>query len=195
MGREPDAIYTTVANGRHGVMPALGAVLGEQGVNEVASYVVSLSGGKAPQDWVASGKQRFETICAGCHGVNATGNPILGAPNLADDVWLHGRDFDSIRATITNGRDNQMPAHLEMLGEAKVRLLAAYVMSLSAGSWSASTDVKQTQAAVEAETSAGSPAETERDEGTSAVQLNGDESARVLYDPNETPILLTGGGS
>ena len=129
-GSSPDVIYTTIATGRHGVMPALGTALGEQGVNEVASYVVSLSGGKAPDDWIAAGKQRFEMLCAACHGGDGRGNQVLGAPNLTDDVWLHGRDFASIRATITNGRNNQMPAHLEMLGDAKVKLLAAYVMSL-----------------------------------------------------------------
>jgi|ADGO01.1.fsa_nt_gi cytochrome c oxidase, cbb3-type, subunit III len=130
-GGDPETIYETIANGRHGIMPALGSVLGDTGVNEVASYVVSLSGGKAPEDWVAAGKRHFETLCVACHGIDGRGNPALGAPNLTDDVWLHGRDFDSIRATITNGRDNQMPAHLELLGEAKVKLLAAYVVSLS----------------------------------------------------------------
>lgn len=129
-GGAPDTIYATIASGRHGVMPALGTALGEKGVNEVASYVVSLSGGKAPEDWVSAGKERFETICVACHGVNGGGNALLGAPNLTDDVWLHGRDFASIQATITHGRDNQMPAHLEMLGDSKVKLLAAYVMSL-----------------------------------------------------------------
>jgi mono/diheme cytochrome c family protein len=46
---------------------------------------------------------------------------------------LHGGDFETIRATITNGRDNQMPAHATALGDSKVRLLAAYVLSLSNG--------------------------------------------------------------
>jgi len=130
-GGDEQTVYTSIAQGRHGVMPALGSVLGPTGVNEVASYVVSLSGREAPADWVAAGRERFATLCAACHGPDAKGNPALGAPNLTDDVWLHGGDFDSIRATITNGRDNQMPAHAELLGETKVRLLAAYVLSLS----------------------------------------------------------------
>ena len=129
-GGTPETIQASIASGRHGVMPALGTALGQNGVNEVASYVVSLSGGKAPADWVAAGKQRFEMLCTACHGADGRGNQILGAPNLTDEVWLHGRDFASIQATITNGRNNQMPAHLEMLGDAKVKLLAAYVMSL-----------------------------------------------------------------
>jgi cytochrome c oxidase cbb3-type subunit III len=128
-GDGEDAIDQTIAHGRTGAMPALGTVLGAQGVNEVAAYVVNLSGVAAPADWVAGGKSRFETICAGCHGIDGKGNQLLGAPNLTDSAWLHGGDFDTVRATITNGRNNQMPAHLDMLGEAKVRLLAAYVLS------------------------------------------------------------------
>ena len=46
-------------------------------------------------------------------------------------IWLYGGSVNDIRETITNGRTNQMPAHLERLGETKVRLLAAYVLSLS----------------------------------------------------------------
>jgi cytochrome c oxidase cbb3-type subunit III len=129
-GGEEDRLLETIAQGRHGVMPPLGSVLGDQGVNEVASYVVSMSGGKAPADWVAAGQQRFAMLCVGCHGVDAKGNATLGVPNLADDIWLHGGDFDTVRATITNGRDNQMPAHQDLLGDTKVKLLAAYVLSL-----------------------------------------------------------------
>lgn len=131
-GGEGQAIYESIAQGRQGMMPALGAALGEAGVNEVASYVVSLGGSQAPADWIAAGKERFATMCAACHGADAKGNPVLGAPNLTDSTWLHGGDFASIRATIANGRDSQMPAHATTLGESKVRLLAAYVLSLSA---------------------------------------------------------------
>lgn len=131
-GGEEQTVYETIANGRHGVMPALGPVLGDTGVDEVASYVLSLSGHEAPADWIAAGKERFATICTACHGADARGNPLLGAPNLTDGTWLHGGDFDSVRATIANGRDNQMPAHTAALGESRVRLLAAYVLSLSA---------------------------------------------------------------
>jgi cytochrome c oxidase cbb3-type subunit 3 len=130
-GGAEDAVYQTIADGRIGAMPPLGDVLGSKGVNEVAAYVVSLSGKSAPPDWVSAGKTRFDTICAGCHGADGKGNQMLGAPNLTDDSWLHGGDFETVRATIAKGRNNQMPAHLEMLGEAKVRLLAAYVLSLS----------------------------------------------------------------
>ena len=69
--------------------------------------------------------------CIGCHGVNAEGNPILGAPNLRDADWLHGSSREDIRDTINNGRVNQMPAHLDLIGEDRVRMVVAYVLSLS----------------------------------------------------------------
>ena len=87
---------------------------------------------QAPADWVATGKERFATMCAGCHGADAKGNAAVGAPNLTDGIWLHGGDFDTVRATIANGRDSRMPPHEMTLGDSKVRLLAAYVLSLSA---------------------------------------------------------------
>lgn len=130
-GGDEHTVYESIANGRHGIMPALGGALGTDGVNEVASYVVSLGGRKAPEDWVSAGRTRFETLCAACHGADAKGNAVLGAPNLTDGTWLHGGDFETIRATIANGRDSQMPAHREMLGESKIRLLAAYVLHMS----------------------------------------------------------------
>jgi len=130
-GDDEEQLLATISEGRHGVMPALGSALGNDGVNEVASYVVSLSGGKAPSDWVNAGEARFQMLCVACHGANAKGNPLMGAPDLTDKVWLHGGGFDNIHATVTNGRDNEMPAHRELLGDLKVKLLAAYVLSLS----------------------------------------------------------------
>lgn len=153
-GGQPETIYQTIAQGRMGAMPALGDVLGAEGVNEVAAYVVSLNGGKAPADWVAAGKSRFETLCVACHGPDAKGNALLGAPNLTDAVWLHGGDFESIRATVTKGRNNQMPAHLEMLGEAKVKMLAAYVLSLGGASSQAAQPAPAETPSVEAAVSA-----------------------------------------
>jgi cytochrome c oxidase, cbb3-type, subunit III len=199
-GGDPDTIYQTIAYGRRGIMPALGSVLGERGVNEVASYVVSLSGGKAPEDWVAAGKQHFETLCVACHGPDGRGNQALGAPNLTDDVWLYGRDFDTIRATIMNGRDNQMPAHLELLGEARVKLLAAYVLSLSGGPKKNANPQDQNvpadveQSAVSGATST-APAERESDDAQhpAAADSDGQHAAPSLAfnpqpsDPSPEP--------
>ena len=54
----------------------------------------------------------------------------VGAPNLTDKVWLYGSSEQTIIETITNGRQNKMPAWKEFLGEGKVHVLAAYVLSL-----------------------------------------------------------------
>ena len=131
-GHDPDAIVATIGGGRPGVMPPWGAVLGADGVEAVANYVYSLSGRPAPEPTrVAAGKEKFDTVCAACHGPDGKGNPALGAPNLTDEYWLYGGSLAAIKETVTNGRSNKMPAHLELLGEQKVKLLAGYVYSLS----------------------------------------------------------------
>ena len=135
-GGAPDTVYQTVSLGRDGVMPAWGTVLGAAGVEQVEAYVLGLSGRDlgehaASAKLAAAGRTTFETLCSACHGPDGKGNPLLGAPNLTDSVWLHGGSVADIRETITNGRTNHMPAQLERLGATKVRLLAAYVLSVS----------------------------------------------------------------
>jgi cytochrome c oxidase cbb3-type subunit 3 len=73
----------------------------------------------------------FQAICGVCHGADGTGNPALGAPNLADGTWLYGGSIETIRETILNGRNGVMPAHGDLLGENRSKILAAYVASLS----------------------------------------------------------------
>lgn len=128
-GGTPDAIVQTITHGREGIMPALGAALGPQGVEEVTAYALSLSGRKQAADKVEAGRVRF-VLCAACHGADGTGNQAVGAPNLTDDVWLYGGTEAAVHKSIADGRHGQMPAH-EWLGADKVRLLAAYVYSLS----------------------------------------------------------------
>lgn len=130
-GGEADTIKTTISNGRGGVMPAWGPVLGEQGVKDVTQYVLSLSGGKHDAKLAAAGKEKFATFCASCHMPDGKGMQALGAPNLTDKIWLYGGSEATIGETIAKGRNGNMPAQLEKLGEAKVHLLAAYVYGLS----------------------------------------------------------------
>lgn len=132
-GGDPEAIKTTIAGGRNGIMPALGPVLGEDGTKDVANYVRSLSGLSADPIRVANGKEKFAANCVACHGPEGKGNPQLGAPNLTDKVWLYGSSEATIVETITKGRNNVMPAHKNLLGDAKVHILAGYVYGLSNG--------------------------------------------------------------
>jgi cytochrome c oxidase cbb3-type subunit 3 len=128
-GGEPQNIIDTITHGRQGMMPPLGAALGAQGVDELVAYVLSLGGREAPADKVEAGKARF-VLCAACHGADGRGNQTIGAPNLTDDIWLYGGSSAAIRQTIMDGRHGQMPTH-QWLGDDKIRLLAAYVYSLS----------------------------------------------------------------
>jgi cytochrome c oxidase cbb3-type subunit 3 len=130
-GGDFDTIRKTITEGRVGVMPPMAAAVGSgDDVRSVAHYVLSLSG--SPHDAIAAarGQPKF-AACAACHGVGGKGNPVLGAPNLTDDVWLHGWGADAIVRMVNEGKTNRMPAHGERLSPEQVRVLAAYVMSLS----------------------------------------------------------------
>lgn len=130
-GGEPDTILASIRDGRTGVMPALGeAIGGDPGVKAMTQYVRSLSGMPHDAKLAAEAQPKF-ALCAACHGTEGKGNPALGAPNLTDKIWLHGSSEEKIAETIKLGRQNRMPAQGEFLGEAKVRVLAAYVYSLS----------------------------------------------------------------
>jgi cytochrome c oxidase cbb3-type subunit 3 len=130
-GGEPQAVLTTIMEGRNGVMPPMGAAVGgPEGVKEVANYVLSLSGSTHDAKLAEAGKAKF-AACAACHGPEAKGNPALGAPNLTDKIWLHGGSLAAISEQIDKGRSNVMPAHKDFLGPERARILAAYVWGLS----------------------------------------------------------------
>lgn len=132
-GGEPEQIKETISNGRMGVMPSH-AQLGGDTIKDLANFVRSLSGLPNDATRAAKGKETFTSAgCVGCHGPEAKGTQAIGAPNLTDKVWLYGSSEATITETITKGRQNQMPAWKEFLGEAKVHLLSAYVLSLSQG--------------------------------------------------------------
>jgi cytochrome c oxidase cbb3-type subunit 3 len=80
-----------------------------QGARQLAKFhdrdLLSLS-----QDPAARlvGRKIFLNNCAGCHGADARG--ALGFPNLSDNDWLYGGTPDAILASVTHGRNGQMPA-------------------------------------------------------------------------------------
>ena len=132
-GGDPETVKTTITGGRQGVMPPMGAAVGSADeVENLANYVLSLSGSGHDATRAALGKPKFTAAgCTACHGDEARGNPALGAPNLTDKTWLYGGGIATIIEGINKGRSNQMPAFGEMLGAGKVHLLAAYVWGLS----------------------------------------------------------------
>lgn len=135
-GGDPERIRKSITDGRNGIMPAFGEVLGDEGVRNVAAYVRSLSG--LPADGIRAqvGKRVFVQNCAACHGADAKGNQDIGAPNLTDRVWLYGSNEATITETIAKGRGQassitRMPAHRDRLDEGKIKVLTAYVWGLS----------------------------------------------------------------
>jgi cytochrome c oxidase cbb3-type subunit 3 len=131
-GGEPEAIRASILEGRNGMMPPMGAALGgEEDARDVMHYVFRLSGRAFDGIRASRGKARFDTICAACHTEKGTGNPQLGAPNIIDDIWLHGASDAAILESIVKGRKGVMPAHKGILDEGKVHLLTAYVYGLS----------------------------------------------------------------
>lgn len=140
-GGDPDTVLATITDGRGGVMPPWGTVLGEAGVENVANYVLSLAGRKHDAAKADAGKAQF-TMCVACHGADGKGSTTVGAPNLTDDIWLYGGDLASIEATIRNGRMGQMPAWGKVLGADRVRLVAAWVLAQSKNANTADASVK-----------------------------------------------------
>jgi cytochrome c oxidase cbb3-type subunit 3 len=130
-GGDPETIQTTILHGRNGMMPPMAAALGtDTDVENVAQYVLSLSGATSDPIKAVFGKAKFGA-CAACHGADAHGNQAMGSPNLTDKIWLFGGSAATIMETIRKGRTSTMPAFQDFLGDAKVHVLAAYVWSLS----------------------------------------------------------------
>jgi len=126
-----EKIEETVTLGRTGVMPPMAAAVGSAAdVKDVANYVLSLSGDPHNSIAASSGRKKF-VACAACHGPEGKGNPALGAPNLADKVWLHGWGEDAIADIVNHGKTSVMPGQAGRLTPEQIHLLAGYVWSLS----------------------------------------------------------------
>lgn len=130
-GGDPRNIEISVVNGRAGMMPPMAGAMSEQALDDVVEYVRSLSGLSHDEAMSTRGASQFTSSCAACHGSDGRGNQFIGAPNLTDDIWLYGSGAAEIRAGIVNGRQNRMPAHDDLLGVERARIVAAYVYSLS----------------------------------------------------------------
>jgi cytochrome c oxidase cbb3-type subunit 3 len=140
--------YAADANTRVSQMPVFGpdpanggqAQLTPAQIEDVANFVVTLSGGK-PDDPAAAdrGKQVFADNCASCHGDAGQGNKDVGAPNLSDAIWLYSKDggVAAIAAQVTKPRQGVMPAWTGKLDPVRIKELAVYVHTLGGGEQSA----------------------------------------------------------
>ncbi len=128
-GSDFAAIESSIANGRNGIMPPLaGAFPKDSQLQNMIDYVQTLAD---TPDTSSSAHTQYQALCGACHGPAGEGVQALGAPRLNDDIWLYGSTDSAIRRSITEGRNGVMPAHNKLLGDDRIRLLAAYVSSLS----------------------------------------------------------------
>lgn len=143
-GGTADAIYTTLKHGirytldgdtRDSQMPAFGAdgLLEPAQIDQVANYVVTLSGGQADPAKAEAGAAIFAEQCVSCHGENGKGVRDFGGPNLTDGIWLYGGSLEQITAQIQKPRHGVMPGWSARLDDATIKQLAVYVHSLGGG--------------------------------------------------------------
>ena len=148
-GGTPENIINTITNGHTGAMPAGGALIAvapgqapsaedQQKLEDVSNYILALDGYEHDQALAEKGKELYSTSCVACHGPDGKGNPVIGGINLADQIWLYAEDSEDpaalktfIQNQIQHPRNNVMPAWKDILGEAKIKVVAAYVYSLS----------------------------------------------------------------
>jgi len=116
-------------------MPAFGrmGLLNATQVNDVAEFVLSLSGPTGDEAAAQQGAKIFADNCAPCHGKGGKGNQALGAPDLTDELWLYGGEKTTIAETIINSRNGVMPAWAGRLDPETIKELAIYVHSLGGG--------------------------------------------------------------
>ncbi len=86
----------------------------------------------------SAGAAVFRNNCSQCHGSGAAG--FTGYPNLLDDDWLWGGDFDNIEYTIRHGIRNEedwdarysvMTAYDEIFTDEEVDATVQYVRQIS----------------------------------------------------------------
>ncbi len=148
-------IEETITKGRRGNMTAGKLTMNPQEIEDVAKYTLSLSNNYTPDDATSRGEELFfgKGACFTCHvdftkdPRKAQGNPLLGAPNLTDQIWeivdINSKETpeEKVAAIIPQIRDGVdpattnrvMPAWESRLTPEQIRALAVYVHQLGGG--------------------------------------------------------------
>lgn len=126
-----DNVVTAIRQGRRAAMPPWQAALGDAGIADVTQFVLRLAGREHDAAAAGRGESAYRMYCVACHGPEGKGNPMLGSPNLTNDVWLYGGSPEQIAYTLRHGRNGNMPAFDDVLSDAQIRVLAGYVTALS----------------------------------------------------------------
>ena len=161
-GGDPEAIRNTIIKGRNGLMPPWVEMLGDDGVDTMSNYVLSLSNLEHDAAKALDAAPMFQAICSSCHGADGKGSAAMGidsigAPDLTADTWLYQQSgesvYDSVSYTIRHGRNGLMPAQARYLDYGvqipanidalsaqekatlmpKLHLVTAYIYSLNQG--------------------------------------------------------------
>ncbi|MBB5576552.1 MULTISPECIES: cytochrome-c oxidase, cbb3-type subunit III [Rhizobium] len=141
-GGDLDSIQKTISHGIRfdadpdthlSEMPAFGEMLDKTQIRQVAAYVWGLTNAPSDPALASAGKQVFMDNCAACHGEDAKGKFEVGAPNLADAIWLKGKGEDAIIRQVTAPKHGVMPAWSARLGDTTVKELTVFVHSLGGG--------------------------------------------------------------
>lgn len=141
-GGDLDSIQTTIAHGIRfdgdtdthvSEMPAFVDMLDKDQIRQVAAYVWSLTNKPSNEALVEPGKQLFIDNCAACHGEDAKGKLDMGAPDLADAIWLKGKGEDAIARQVAAPKHGVMPAWSVRLGDTTVKELTVFVHALGGG--------------------------------------------------------------
>lgn len=144
-GGKAENIQATVMHGRLGYMPAYKNTFNKEQLDQVANYVLSLSGETADAAQAAKGEQLFNGEAGGCyycHTSEGTGMHAQGAANLTDKIWTIANlpaattpeaKLEAVKSVIHNGVQRQMPAFGERLSDTEVKVLVAYLQQMSAG--------------------------------------------------------------
>lgn len=126
-GAEEQQIAESIRSGRQGVMPGWLPAVGEQGVEQLTDYVLTLPSGRPATTKAAAGGALYQQFCVACHGPDGGGNPLLGAPALNDLIWTYGGERADVVESIANGRNGTMPAFAGRLDDTQIRLLSAWL--------------------------------------------------------------------
>lgn len=103
-------------------------------IHDIVNYLVSLHGDDRNPASVARGRLLFVGAggCYDCHSQDAAGDPAIGAPNLADDIWLYGDGSPgSIYRSIASGHAGISPAFARRLTPVEARAAAVYVAAFA----------------------------------------------------------------
>ena len=137
-GGDLQSIYHTIKVGirsthddtRTSQMPSFAEILKKDAIEKVADHVLSLSTDKGD---TTEGAAIFKQNCAACHGEAGKGGRTVGAPNLADAIWLYGGEKADIIRQVRAPRHGVMPTWESRLPDETIKTLTIYVHSLGGG--------------------------------------------------------------